>query len=110
MPFTKGDSNINRRGRPQGSREFFTDFKEAVRRIKNKETGKELTEIDIIKTGIEKMYNGEAKFDVLFKDLLDRVYGKPQQKTDITTNGKDLPVPILGVELPEVEEDQEENE
>lgn len=28
-------------------------------------------------------------------NLIDRIIGKPQQFVDMTTNGKDLPVPIL---------------
>lgn len=77
-------------GRPKGSRDFYTDFKEAIQRIKDKNSGESLTEQDIIKIGLEKMLKGDARFEGLYKDLMDRVYGKPMQKTDITTNGKDI--------------------
>jgi len=35
-------------------------------------------------------------------DILDRLNGKPRQTTDITTNGKDLPTPII--QLPKTEQ------
>lgn len=40
-----------------------------------------------------KAYTGDVQ---AIKELGDRIDGKPQQKTDITTNGKDLPTPLLG--------------
>lgn len=83
-----GTANPN--GRPKGSRDFYSDFKEAIVRIKDKNSGESLTEQDIIKIGLEKMLKGDARFEGLYKDLMDRVYGKPMQKTDITTNGKDI--------------------
>lgn len=96
----KAGHTLNPNGRPKGTRDFYTDFKEAIQRIKDKNSGEALTEQDIIKIGLEKMLKGDARFEGLYKDLLDRVYGKPMQKTDITTNGKDLPTPILGNALP----------
>lgn len=92
MPFVKGDPNINKNGRPKGSRDFYTDFKEAIQRIKDKNSGEALTEQDIIKIGLEKMLKGDARFEGLYKDLLDRVYGKPMQKTDITSDGESMKV------------------
>lgn len=77
-------------GRPKGSRDFYTDFKEAIKRIKDKNTGEELTEQDIIKIGIEKMLKGDARFEGLYKDLMDRVYGKPHQTADITSGGEKI--------------------
>jgi len=32
-----------------------------------------------------------------FKDMADRLQGKPQQFIDATTNGKDLPTPMLDI-------------
>jgi len=89
-------------GRPKGSRDFYTDFKEAIKRIKDKNTGEELTEQDIIKIGLEKMLKGDARFEGLYKDLMDRVYGKPMQKqeTDITSNGETLQGAIINIVKP----------
>lgn len=110
MPFKKNDPNINKNGRPKGSRDFYTDFKEAIRKIKDKNTGEALTERDIIRIGLEKMLKGDARFEGLYKDLMDRVYGKPTQKTDLTTNGKDLPVPILGAPVANSSDKEDESE
>lgn len=89
-----GTANPN--GRPKGSKDFYTDFKEAIRQIKDKNTGEELTETHIIKIGLEKMLKGDARFEGLYKDLMDRVYGKPLQKQEVTgKDGKDLiPEPL----------------
>lgn len=82
---------LNPNGRPKGAKNFYTDFKEAIKRISDKETGEELTEIHIIKIGLEKMLEGDSRFEGLYKDLLDRVYGKPTQTTELTgKDGKDL--------------------
>lgn len=88
-----GTANPN--GRPKGSRDFYTDFKEAIQRIKDKNSGESLTEQDIIKIGLEKMLKGDARFEGLYKDLMDRVYGKPLQKQELT--GADGGVLNLGV-------------
>lgn len=88
-----GTANPN--GRPKGSRDFYTDFKEAIKAItvKDPKTGEALPidEARIIQIGLQKMLKGDARFEGLYKDLLDRVYGKPKQTTELTgANGKDL--------------------
>ena len=42
------------------------------------------------------MLKGDARFEGLYKDLMDRVYGKPLQKQEVTgKDGKDLiPEPL----------------
>lgn len=87
--YPKGVSG-NPAGRPKGSRNFTTDFEEAIKGIKDKETGEQLTMEKIVKIGITKMLKGDAKFEGLYKDLLDRYYGKPVQTTDITTQGEKI--------------------
>lgn len=92
VPFTKNDPRINRNGRPLNTKNFYTDFKEAIRQIKDKNTGEELTETHIIKIGLEKMLKGDARFEGLYKDLMDRVYGKPVNTVNVdatieTTDG-----------------------
>ena len=93
---------LNPNGRPKGSKDFYTDFKNAIKQIKDKNTGEELTETHIIKIGLEKMLKGDARFEGLYKDLMDRVYGKPMQKqeTDITSNGETLQGAIINIVKP----------
>lgn len=86
--FVPNDPRINRSGRPKGRRDFLTDFEEAIKGIKDKQTGKQLTVEDIIHKGITNMMKGDAKFEPLYRDLLDRVYGKPTQSIDHTTGGE----------------------
>jgi hypothetical protein len=79
-------------GRPQGRRDFVTDFEEAIKGIKDKDTGEQLTMQKIIQTGLKKMMQGNGtKFESLYMDLVDRVYGKSKQTTEITgLNGTPL--------------------
>jgi len=83
--FAEGNEIGKLGGRPKGSRDFYTDFKEAILSIKDKNTGEALDEIKIIKIGLEKMLKGDARFEGLYKDLLDRVYGKPKQTIESRT-------------------------
>lgn len=75
---------LNPTGRPKGSKNFTTDFEEAIKGIKDKDTGEQLTMGKIIKIGITKMLKGDAKFEGLYKDLLDRYYGKGVQPIDLS--------------------------
>lgn len=99
--FPKGVSG-NPAGKPKGTKDFYTDFKNAIKQIKDKNTGEELTETHIIKIGLEKMLKGDVRFEGLYKDLMDRVYGKPMQKqeTDITSNGETLQGAIINIVKP----------
>jgi intergrase/recombinase len=81
---------LNPNGRPKGSRNFYTDFQEAIKRIKDEKTGEAITEIDIIAIGMKKMLKGDERFEGLYKDLLDRVYGRATQPTDITSGGEKI--------------------
>lgn len=76
---------LNPNGRPLGSRNFYTDFKEAIKRIKDETTGEAITETDIIYIGMKKMLKGDERFEGLYKDLLDRVYGRATQPVENTT-------------------------
>ena len=76
---------LNPNGRPLGSRNFYTDFREAIKRIKDEKTGESITETDIIAIGLKKMLKGDERFEGLYKDLLDRVYGRATQPVENTT-------------------------
>lgn len=85
---------LNPMGRPKGSRNFSTDFEEAIKGIKDKDTGEQLTMEKIVKIGITKMLRGDARFEGLYKDLLDRMYGKPLQKQEVSGEAG-LPLQII---------------
>lgn len=89
-PFQPGDDprrNLN--GRPLGVTNFKTDFERAIRGMKDKQ-GVDLTMDRIIETGLRQMLSGNSRFEGLYKDLLDRYYGKPMQSIDHTTAGQAL--------------------
>jgi hypothetical protein len=82
-------------GRTPGTRDFATDFDEVVKDIAKENN---LTVSDVRKVLLKQAYkqakDGNYSF---YKDIHDRVYGKPQEKIDHTTNGKDLPTPIMQI-------------
>lgn len=87
----KGIPSLNPKGRPLNSRNFYTDFKEAIKKLKlvDPDSGKPLDEFRIIAKGLQVMMRGDERFVKLYSDTMDRVYGKPTQV--ITgADGKDL--------------------
>lgn len=89
MPFVKDDPNINRDGRPLGSKNFTTKVKEALEKIAD---GKDYTyEEAFIKSILKKaIVDGDASTQRLIWNYLD---GMPHQSTDITSGGKPLYLP-----------------
>jgi hypothetical protein len=80
-PFEKGDSRINRKGRPP----ILPELKEAVSKVLGKEYGSE-TGLDKVLTSL---FNRALKGDVrAAQEILDRGFGKSPQKinTNITDN------------------------
>lgn len=86
MPFVKGDPNINREGRPVGSRDFATDFDEVVEEIAE-ENGitKSQARKHLLKVAYKNAKEGNYSF---YKDIHDRVYGQAIQKVDATITPK----------------------
>jgi len=87
--FKKGYT-ANPDGRPKGSRNFSTLWKKAVKNIaesQKEELDPEQVELILIKKAYQKASDGHFKF---YKDIMDRVFGKAMQKTDITTGGKPI--------------------
>ena len=80
-PFKKGQSG-NPNGRPK-----LPDIKEALELLlSDVESGK--TKLEMV---INALYKRAIKGDVrAIQELLDRMYGKAQQKTDITTGGEKI--------------------
>lgn len=81
-------------GRPKGSLNFATKFKQAIEALaeQNNITGDKLEE-QIVQMAIKKAREGDYQY---YRDIMDRVYGKPQQSIDHTSGGKEMPTPILG--------------
>lgn len=90
-PFTKDDPRINREGRPKGSYSIVELIKKKLQEIpegKDKTYGEYFVEQIMKKSVIE----GDVS---MMKDVINRVDGMPKQSVDHTTNGKDIPQPLL---------------
>jgi len=85
-PFKKGQSG-NPKGRPK-----LPDLREACALIlADEKEGK--TALQAVLMALRaKAVKGDVR---AAQELLDRAYGKAQQKTDITTNGKDIQLPQI---------------
>ena len=79
-------------GRPKGTRDFTTDFDEAVAEIAKEEkiTVSEARK-ELLKVAYHQAKKGNYNF---YKDTIDRNYGSIQQKADITSGGDKIQ-PIL---------------
>jgi len=91
--FTKNDPRINREGRPVGSKDFSTDFDDAVEELA-KEEGITLSQArkDLLKVAYKHAKHGNYSF---YKDIHDRIYGQATNKTDLTSGGEKLQVNIV---------------
>jgi hypothetical protein len=78
--FTKGDPRINRKGRGKGNRDWYTDFMEAVKRIKDKSSGKPISRVDVLFTILQQGLGGNT---ALLGRIEDRIYGKVPENINI---------------------------
>jgi predicted RNA binding protein YcfA (HicA-like mRNA interferase family) len=87
IPWKKGQSG-NPKGRPLGSRDRRTVIMEAMKRIAEKKnmTVEEIEEA-LQTAGFEKAIKGSFFH---YKEISDGLYGKIQDKMDITSGGKTL--------------------
>jgi hypothetical protein len=80
--------SLNPEGKPKGSKNFETDFLEAVGKIAK---ANNITRVEAMEILLRKAYseakNGQYNF---YKDIMDRLYGKVADKTDITTAGQPI--------------------
>jgi len=75
-------------GRPKNSENFATKWRRAIEKIadSNDVTPDEI-EQQLLLVGYKKAKEGDYQF---YRDVFDRVYGKPQQSIDHTTGGEKL--------------------
>ena len=96
-PWKEGESG-NPKGRQKGQRNYATIYREAMKKIAEKQniTPEELEEI-LVQSGLAKALKGDFSF---YRDTMDRLHGKPLQSLGITT-GKDgaaaLAAAMMGV-------------
>jgi hypothetical protein len=87
--FKKGESG-NPAGRPKGSRNYKTLFREAYVAIaKDLRLGKDpdVLLVEILKRGIKEALKGNYPF---YKDIMDRLYGKPKSETNVSLSEEKL--------------------
>lgn len=102
IPFSGANDPRRMNGRPKGVPNTKTRLQRILNLIeehKNPVTG-ELEKFTVAELldmqQVIKARKGDTK---AYQILLDRLEGRPQQSVDMTTNGKDLPTPILsGIE------------
>ena len=71
--------------KPEGSLNFTTLFKKAIKKIAEDENiDIDSIELAIVKKAIDKAKKGDFRF---FKDLMDRTRGKAKEQLDITSGG-----------------------
>lgn len=85
-PFQKGDDpRRNIEGRPLGALNFATKFRAFIEKVaENNETTADEIEQQLLAIGYKRAKEGDYQF---WRDLHDRVYGKPQGSLDVTTKG-----------------------
>lgn len=93
--FQKGDDpRRNLDGRPPGALNFSTKWKIFIDKVakQNNMTPEEIDE-QLFAVGFKKAKDGEYAF---YRDIHDRVYGKPLQQTELKVDGE-IPVRIIEV-------------
>jgi hypothetical protein len=90
--FKKGQSG-NPAGRPKGTRNFETDFDEAVEELA-KENGMTRSEARklLLKVAFKQAQGGNFSF---YKDIHDRIYGQPKSNVDITSGDEKITLNII---------------
>jgi len=78
----------NPEGKKKGTTSFATDYKRFIKKMaKAQNISEEDLNINLLKVAYKKAANGDYSF---YRDIHDRVYGKPQQSIDHTTGGEQL--------------------
>lgn len=84
-PCKKGETH-NPNGRPKGQRNYATIYREALRKIAEKQnmTPEEMEEI-MLQSGLTKAMKGDYAF---YRDTLDRLHGKAPQPLGTVEDGE----------------------
>ncbi|MEM1577948.1 MAG: hypothetical protein QXM27_02995 [Candidatus Pacearchaeota archaeon] len=83
------DERRNYSGRPKGSRNFRTLFIEAIEKIATQKNLKGLDlEVELVEKGITEALKRNYSF---WKDIMDRLYGKPTESMRMETEKKPFP-------------------
>ena len=83
-PWKPGESG-NPAGRPKGQRDYATIYREALIKLAtlNNKTEEEI-ENEILSNALLSARKGDYRF---YKDLIDRLYGTPVSRTELTGKG-----------------------
>jgi hypothetical protein len=82
-----GQPSLNPYGRPKGSLNFATKWQTFVEKVADSEKNFDDVEQELLDVAFQKAKSGDYSF---YRDIMDRVYGKPQQSMDLTTEGKPI--------------------
>ena len=83
-------------GRPAGSVNFATKWKKFIEKVaESNNTDFDATEQQLLAIAYKKAREGDYQF---YRDIFDRVYGKPQQTFDHKNDGGAFPTPIMSID------------
>lgn len=79
---------LNPKGKPKGTESFKTKWEAFIEKVAktNNMTPQQIDE-QLFAVGFAKAKAGDYAF---YRDLHDRIYGKPQQHVDVTTDGEKI--------------------
>lgn len=94
IPIKPGETR-NPNGRPKGRRNFSTIFYDALEKLAAKNgMDADTLETEILEKALISARKGDHRF---YKDLMDRLHGTATHHIDHTSNGKELPAPIISL-------------
>ena len=83
-----GQESLNPKGKPVGSLDFKTKWRIFIDKVakQNDMTHDEIDE-QLLAVGFKKAKEGDYRF---YRDIHDRMYGKPVNLLDVTSNGENI--------------------
>ena len=105
--FQPGQSG-NPKGRPKGAVNFATKWKNFIEKVAaDNNTDFDATERQLLAVAYKKAQSGDYQF---YRDIFDRVYGKPQQTFDHKNDGGAFPTPIMTIDGLQRDDSNEEDQ